>query len=341
MSRSTLLSLFLIILCAGSPAFAQDTANDPQGPRVFVVHSYHREYIWVQAVSQGITESLHNLKPRIETFYLDAKHDLDAESLRKKAQDILERIETLKPQVVIAVDDAAQVHLVMPHLKNRASPQVIFCGVNAPLKKYGFPAQNVSGVRERWHFRQSFSLLKEIAPKARRLVFLTDESESSSYVLADLQENRRQGGSFALPQVSVEQIGTYQQWQRKVLASQTQADILAMGIYLSLRDERTGKVVPADTVNAWTKKNNKLPTTGFADYVLEHGQLCGVIESGQEQGAVAGSMARQVLERGVAAGGLPVRINQKGIVVVNLKTAESMRIMLPFAIIEAAGVVIK
>jgi len=341
MGRNTLLLLFLITLCAGPPAFAQDAANDPHGPRVFVVHSYHPEYIWVQAVSQGIKETLHCLKPRIETFYLDAKHDLDAESLREKAQGILERIEALKPQVVITVDDAAQVYLAAPHLKGRAAPQVIFCGVNAPLAKYGFPAKNVSGVRERWHFRQSFSLLKEIKPKARRLVFLTDDSESSSYVLADLKEDRRLGGPFAFPQVDMEQVGTYQQWQRKVLTSQTQADILAMGIYLSLRDERTGKVVPADSVNAWTRKANKLPTLGFADYVLGHGQLCGVIESGQEQGAVAGGMARQVLERGVAAGSLPVRINQKGVVVVNLKTAQSQGIVLPFAIIEAAGVVIK
>jgi ABC-type uncharacterized transport system substrate-binding protein len=341
MSRNTLLFLFLIILCAGPPAFALDNATEPQGPRVVVVHSYHHEYIWVHAVNQGIKEALQGLNPHIETFYLDAKHDLDVESLRKKAQGILERIEALKPLVVITVDDAAQVYLAAPHLKDRASPQVIFCGVNAPLKKYGFPARNVSGVRERWHFRQSFSLLKEIAPRARRVVFLTDESESSFYVLADLKEDRRLGGAFALPQVTVEQVGTYQQWQRKVLASQTQADFLAMGIYLSLRDERTGKVVSADTVNAWTKKANKLPTIGFADYVLEHGQLCGVIESGQEQGAVAGSMARHVLERGVAAGSLPVRINQKGVVVVNLKTAESLGIVLPFAIIEAAGVVIK
>jgi ABC-type uncharacterized transport system substrate-binding protein len=341
MGRNTLLFLFLITLCAGPPAFAQDAANAPLGPRVFVVHSYHPEYIWVQAISQGIKESLHSLKPRIETFHLDAKHDLDPESLRSKAQDVLERIESQKPQVVITVDDPAQVYLAGPHLKGRAAPQVIFCGVNAPLEKYGFPAQNVSGVRERWHFREGFALMREITPKARRVLFLTDESESSSYVLADLKEDRRLGGPFAQSKVDTAQVGTFQQWQRKVLASQTKADVLAMGVYLSLRDEHTGKVVPADSVNAWTRKNNKLPTLGFADYVLGHGQLAGVLESGHEQGEVAGGMARQVLEHGVAAGSLPVRINQRGVVVVNLKTAERLGIILPFAIIEASEVVIK
>ncbi len=52
-------------------------------------------------------------------------------------------------------------------------------------------------------------------------------------------------------------------------------------------------------------------------------------------------MARQVLERGLAAGGLPVRLNTKGIVVVNLRTADRLKVQIPFEIIEAAEVVLK
>jgi len=335
-----LLLLLLVTLWAGSPVLAAGVKGS-QAPLIFVVHSYNPEYVWSQNISKGVQDALKSLKPHIETFYLDAKRDQDPDSLRQKALAVLERIEAVKPQVVIAVDDAAQIHLVTPHLKGRASPQVIFCAVNAQLKNYGFPAKNVSGVRERWHFRQSFALLKEIKPAIRRVTLLTDNSESSSYILADLKDDRRQGGVFALKQIHVEQVATYQQWQRAVRASQSRDDALAMGIYLSLRDEDTDTVVPRETVNAWTIKANKLPTLGFADYVLEDGQLCGVLESGHEQGLLAGAMARQVLERGLKAGGLPVRINQKGVVVVNLKTAERLEIILPFAIIEAAGVVIK
>jgi ABC-type uncharacterized transport system substrate-binding protein len=65
-----------------------------------------------------------------------------------------------------------------------------------------------------------------------------------------------------------------------------------------------------------------------------------VLDSAQEQGT-AGAMARQVLERGLAAGGLPVRLNTKGIVVVNLRTADRLKVQIPFEIIEAAEVVLK
>lgn len=334
-----LLFFLLAALCAGSPAFAQTNDAGPQGQRIFIVHSYNPEYIWCQSINKGVEDALRG-KAKTDIFYLDAKRDRNPESLHRKANDILQRIEADRPQVVVAVDDAAQQLLVVPHLKGRATPQVIFCGVNAPLKNYGYPAQNVSGVRERWHFRQGFDLLKLIAPKARRLVLITDDSESSSFVLADLAADRRKSGPFAM-QIDTKRVDSFQQWQAQVLGAQSRAGALALGIYHSLQDERTGKTVPPETVNEWTTKANKLPTLGFADYVLEHGQLCGVIESGHEQGALAGGMARQVLERGAKAGSLGVLINQKGIVVLNLKTAERLGVTIPFALIQAAGVVIQ
>jgi len=341
--RLLLLVLLPLALGVGADAFAQEPPHESPGgpnmPRVFVVHSYDAGYVWSQGISQGIREALHG-KAQLDTFHLDFKQDMDPESLRAKAEDILARIEATKPQVVIAADDAAQEHFVVPCLKGRTTPQVIFCGVNAPPGDYGYPAKNVSGVRSRWHFRQGFDLLKAIAPKVGRLVFLTDDSQSSSFVLGDFKDDQRRRGPFVM-RVSVRQAATFQQWQRAVRAAQSRADALAFGIYHSLRDERTGETVPPETVMAWTEKVNKLPSLGFSDYAMRHGQLCGVLGSAHEQGALAGAMARQVLKRGIAAGGLPVRANQTGIVLVNLKTAERLGIILPFALIEAAGVVVK
>lgn len=340
---SLILLALLLLTLGGDQAAAFEPANEPvrgaKAPLVYIVHSYNPEYSWTQAISKGIRDSLGG-RATVETFYLDAKRDQDPESLRQKSLALLERIEDAKPRLVIAADDTVQSSLVQPHLKGRDAPQVIFCGINAPPSVYGYPARNVSGVHERWHLRQGFELMKLITPKAKRLVFLTDGSDSSSQVLQALKEERRLHGPFAL-RVTAEQVETFQQWQAKVRASQARAEALAFGVYHSLRDENTGKTVPPETVNAWTEKTNKRPTLGFVDYVLEHGQLCGVLESGHEQGALAGAMARTVLERGVAAGTLPVRVNQKGLVMVNLKTAERLGIMIPFAIIEAADVVVK
>jgi ABC-type uncharacterized transport system substrate-binding protein len=310
-------------------------------PHIFVVHSYHQDYVWVQAINRGIQESLRGQAVSIESFYLDAMRDHDPEHLRAKAEAIFARIEAEKPQLVIAADDAAQEYLVAPLLKGRETPQVIFCGVNAPLTRYGFPAGNVSGVRERWHFREGFGLLKRIKPSLRTVILLTDDSESSGFVLSDLAVDRKQSGHMALRLLKVEQVHTFQQWQRALKAAQAKADALAIGLYHSLVDETTGKVVPAEQVSAWSSSVLRKPSLGFADYAKAGGLLCGILEAGEEQGFLAGSMVRQLLERGGKAGALPVRINKQGMVLLNLKTAQRLGIVIPFEIISAAGIVVK
>jgi ABC-type uncharacterized transport system substrate-binding protein len=334
------LCLFLCVLCTASAASAtaQDGARGPA--HILLVHSYHPQYVWSRHISDGVRQALQGSKATLETVYLDAKRDPDPERLRARAMAIFARIEAEKPQVVIAADDAAQEYLVAPYLKGRAAPQVIFCGVNAPLAHYGFPAANVSGVRALWHFREGFALLKRIDPKLRRVAVLFDDSETGGYLLNDLREDAK-AGPFALKLIGAETIHTFQQWQHRVEYYQRRADALAFGLYHSLVDETTGQVVPAETVIAWSNAANRLPTLGFADFAKEHGMLCGVLGSGLEQGQLAGTMARQVLERGVNACALPVRRNQKGEVLVNLKTAQRLGIDIPYAIIDAAGFVIK
>lgn len=339
--------VFLTLLCLGAVPLARASqaldqpAEAGAARRVLVVHSYNPGYIWTDALAQGIHDALRGGKITLETRYLDAKRDLEPESLAAKAQAILQHIEQWRPQVVITADDAAQAYLAQPLLKGRPWPQVIFCGVNAPLSTYGFPAANVSGVREHWHFRESFALLKKLVPGATRAAMLSDGSETSAHVLADLAQDRRQNGRFALALVASERVETFQQWQRKVQGYQTRADALALGLYHSLRDERTGEVVPQETVMAWTKAANKLPSIGFTDYAVGGGLLCGVLESAHEQGYLAGLMARQVLEKKLAAGALPVRTNVRGTVLLNLKTAERLGLRIPFELIQAAGIIIK
>lgn len=336
------MTLRALLACAAllllSPALCRGGA-DARG-LVLVVHSYNAEYVWTQEVNQGLQEALRGLGVELEFLYLDAKRQSDPERLRQAGQEALERIEAARPRLVVTVDDAAQAHLAAPHLKGRASPQVIFCGVNAPLSLYGFPAANVSGVRERWHYRDGFRLLKAAVPGARSAAFLVDDSESGQYVAADLRADLR-SGPMAVTVAAVETIATYQQWQGRVQALCGRVDALAMGLYHSLKDEKSGRVVPAEQVAAWTARACRKPSLGFSDATRDHGLLCGVLESGHEQGYLAGMMAREVLSSGVAAGSLPVRQNLRGAVLLNLKTAQRLGLQLPYALIESAGMVIQ
>lgn len=329
-----LAALFLALLLAGPAALAEARTL------VVVVHSYNPEYAWTQQINLGLQEGLRGLGVEFEYLYLDAKRQPDPERLRQAGRQALERIEATQPRLVVAVDDPAQAFLAAPYLKGRPAPQVIFCGVNAPVATYGYPASNVSGVREQWHFRDGFKLLKAVAPGVRRAAFLVDDSESGKYVAGDLLAERR-SEPLAVKLVAVETIPTYQHWKKRVGELCGRVDALAMGLYHSLRDEETGQVVPAEKVAAWTARACPKPSLGFSDATKNHGLLCGVLESGHEQGLLAAGLAREVLAGGVAAGSLPVGLNRRGLVFLNLKTAQRLKLVVPFHLIESAGMVVR
>ncbi len=334
-------ALLCLVLCLPGLAVQAPAAQAASPRTVFIVHSYHPEYAWTQNVEKGIREALRDRDVVFEVFHMDAKRRSDSSWLRLAALQALEGIERAAPLVVITVDDAAQTYLAAPLLKGRASPQVVFCGVNAPLADYGFPASNVSGVCEKWHFREGFALLRKIVPGARSVAFLVDASDVGTSVAAELRAEARRNGPYALDVAGVETIRTFQEWQAKVLHYQPRVDALAMGVYNTLLDERTGRVVTPDAVMAWTNEVNRKPTLGFVDFAQDHGLLCGVLESGHEQGYLAGSMARTILDTGATAGSLPVRVNVRGAVLINMNTAERLGIRIPYEIIEAAGVLVR
>uniref|UniRef100_B8DLD2 ABC transporter substrate-binding protein n=1 Tax=Nitratidesulfovibrio vulgaris (strain DSM 19637 / Miyazaki F) TaxID=883 RepID=B8DLD2_NITV9 len=342
-----LLAALLSAMLAGGAAFSQAASPRTALTRVCVVQSYHSGYIWCHNINDGIRDALRDAGVVIEVFYLDAKRNPSPDSLRAAARSIAARIAELAPRVVITVDDAAQLYLAVPYLMGKGgdagsgSPQVVFCGVNAPLGSYGYPASDVTGVRERWHFREGFDLLRKIDPRIRSVAVLLDDSESAGYVLADMRDDMARNGPFALQLSDVAMLHTFQEWKRAVLSAQEHADALALGLYHSLVDAATGKTVPAETVRDWNLSVLRKPTLGFSDAMRDHGHLCGILESAHEQGLLAGRMARHLVLRGGRAGELPVAINQQGLVFVNLKTAERLGLVIPYEIIKAADLVIQ
>jgi ABC-type uncharacterized transport system substrate-binding protein len=321
-------------------ALPRDTAQGVVGGSVLVVQSYNPEYVWCQEIEQGIRQALADTGAHLEILYLDAKRHPDPAAIKAAATAALERIRTQAPQVVITVDDAAQAYLTVPHLRGQAAPQVVFCGVNAPLETYGFPAANVTGVRERYHFREGFDLMRRIVPSAGRVVFLGEDSESMRYVAEDLRRTEAETGPYALSVVGVERCRTFQEWKQKVLDYQSMTDVFSFGPYNALTDAATGKNVSPDEVMAWTMSSVSKPTLGFSDIAKSHGMLCGILESGLEQGRLAGEMARQILATGTMAGKMPPRVNVTGVVMVNLGAAERLGVKIPYEIIEAAGIVL-
>lgn len=335
------LALFLAA-CLALPASVAAAEQGQGRPwRVFILHSYDPDYIWTSQEEQGIRAALRGRPCVFEVHHLDVRKRPGLARKDGTVRETLARIEAFDPDVVIATDDAAQAWVVQPHLAGRERPQVFFCGVNAPPSDYGFPGGNVSGVRERYHYREGFELLRRIAPGATTAVFLADSSDTSGHLLRALREECAVNGRLALQLLQARTVKTFQQWQAVVRESQPVAGALALGPCQSLVDEGTGAVVPVAEVMDWTVSVNRLPTLGFTDGAARYEILCGVLESAQEQGFLAGSMAAEALATGRRAGEMPLRVNEQGTVLVNLRAAARLSLNMPFEVIEAAGTVVE
>lgn len=331
-------ALLLLGACLSCPALAED--GRPRPWRVLVVHSYDPGFVWTQNIDRGLREALADLKVVFRHIYLDAKRNPHPDKLASAGRQAAAAVDAFKPHLVVAADDEAQAYCVVPYLKGRADLPVIFCGVNGGLADYGYPASNVSGVLERFSFAESFSLAKAILPEAATAVYLSDNSETAGYLLHDLQAELARR-DFDLRLLSVESVGSFKEWKRLILEHQADADVLALGPYHTLRDEGSGRVVSAEEVMAWTDRHNAKPTVGFVDFAGAHGILCGVLERAEEQGYLAGRMARETLLSGRPAGELPVAINSDGVIMINLRTAERFGVVVPYDAIEMAGMLIK
>ena len=91
--------LFLIVwwgdLAGDAPARAGESALPTF--HVLIVHSYDPGYVWTRAITQGVAEALKDLRPQIETVYLDAKRRPEKTGLEKRAGELAERIRELAP----------------------------------------------------------------------------------------------------------------------------------------------------------------------------------------------------------------------------------------------------
>lgn len=96
---------------------------------------------------------------------------------------------------------------------------------------------------------------------------MVDDTDVGGYVIDDLREVAAQG-PFALSLVAVDRVPTFQKWQELLLKHQQDADAIALGVYHSLRDERSGDVVPPDEVAAWTNSVNTKLTWASSTFPL-------------------------------------------------------------------------
>jgi len=342
----SLCMLFALVVFSGCP---NDSASEKEPPvrlvnpagqstchKFLIIHSYHPEYEWVQAVTRGIRMEVNTYEADLQCFYLDTKRHPTEAWANQKAQEALDVIGQWHPDVIIAVDDNAMKYVGIPLVQAGQIP-VVFCGINTDPAHYGYPAANLTGVTERPHFKESVALFRKITSKQDhlRLVVLSDNSETSRYTLDYMRTQVEPGVEVAdwiMPQ-------TRQQWQKAVLDSQ-QADAIAIYLYHTvLESSDSGTVCEPRDLMKWTVEHSHIPIIGFLNFAVDDGSLCGVLESGVEQGGLAGQFANRILS-GDVPGSMDIVLGRKGQSMLNLNTAKTLQLNISPDIMNTLDVIV-
>lgn len=305
--------LFLVAVCL----FAT-TALASQRSKILVVMSYAPNFPWTAEIREGIDQTL-KAEADLTYFHMNTKMDpAGGPAMARKAFDLYKR---LKPDGVIAADDDAQALFVVPYLREKVSTPVIFCGVNGDPAQYGYPAANVTGVRERTHLAESVAFAQQLDPRIHNVCYMAKKSATGDALFA---EARRLESSLPARSLDFMAPETLRQAVDMARGLRERCDLLFLATLEGVPDENGRPVSEAAAFGQVVAAFDK-PTIGTSSYVIPFGVLCAVVKTGQEQGRLAAEQMRQVLA-GTPLADIPVASNIQGRRIINVTEMRALGI---------------
>ena len=317
--------------------------------RIFVVSSYHKNYLWSESTARGLVDAMldygylddhqqaaalaandvvESSRAIIHRDWMDTKRKNSRRELALATNRIMGAIEAFRPDLVLLGDDNAA-NYIGNQLLDTETP-VVFWGVNGLPLKYGLvesmdnPGHNVTGVWQAGYHRQSLEFLHRLIPEARTFAVLACDSETSRPNVKRLQALAR-AGKLPLALVDVVVTNDYAEFQARVLELAPRVDAFFMLDHDTFRD-RNGEHVAMLEVGRWYLEHVRRPEAAHEDQLVHEGMLLTANDSGYNQSYRAFEMAYDILEQGLNPGRMRTVTPARGLLMVNRQRAEMLGI---------------
>ncbi len=344
-----MLFLCLLLFCLVVPGKGE--ASD--GKKIFIVASYEEGHICGGPQEEGVVSQLarngyiEGSNLQIERYYMDSKRkNTTAKLMQSEAAIALTRIETFKPDVVVAIDDNAFREVGLP-LAGRDDVAVVFSGLNGQVEAYDakvpflesrlHPGSNITGVYEKLYVEQSLRVMKAIPGlTGNTFVFITDYTPTGQAVTKQLSLELAK----PLPGLGYrfEKVHNWEEY--KALIKQINSDASVCAIYpaaLSLK-ANDGQTHTARKIFEWTIAHCTKPGMAVNYFFSKVGLFGGAAVDFKEMGALAGKQTALILD-GAKPGDLPIEDAPEYAIVFNLKRAKKLDIEIPSSLLTAADYV--
>ncbi len=339
-------TLLVLLICVSTIGYA-----DTEKKRLFVVSSYHKEYLWSQSTQQGLTaamldygyldnrqqieeftlsDQVESSKAIIKKAWMNTKRKHNRSDIGKSTQRITADITAFKPDLVLLGDDNAA-NYIGHQLLDTDTP-VVFWGINGLPLKYDLidsmdePGHNVTGVWQAGYHKESLDLLHELVPNAKTFAILACDSVSSRPKIKQLQMLDR-NGKLPLKLVDVVVTNSFSEFKQQTLKLAEQVDAFFMLNHDTMLDDQ-GNHIDMLKVGNWYLNHINKPEASHEDQFVREGMLLTANDSGYNQGYAAFEMAYDILEQGLNPSLMRTKTPSRGPLMVNRKRAEMLGITL-------------
>lgn len=304
-AAAILIACLLTLVIFGRTGLAEEG-----GRKILHIDSYHQGNEWNDRIVAALRETLAGKNVDLRVIHLDAKRLSSEEQIHASALAALRTIQDFSPSVVTVSDDPAAQYVVMPYLRNAATP-VVFCGLNWDASAYGLPYRNTTGMVEVSPIPQIVRLMRQHS-RGSRLGFL---AEDTSVKRKELDYHQR---LFGITYEKAYFVNSYAAWKDAFLRAQQEVDMLMiLGV---------GALADWDLADArrLAEERSQIPSGTDFEWLTGVG-LIGVVKHPEEQGRWAAQAALRILD-GVEPSAIPLTYNREGELFFNSRIAKRLGI---------------
>lgn len=299
-------------------------AKSYPGKKVLYIDSYHEGYAWSDGIEKGVKKGLEGTGVELKVFRMDTKRNGSDEFKKQSGLKAKAFIEEFKPDVVIAADDNASQHIIVPFYKDGALP-FVFCGVNWEASAYGFPCKNVTGMLEVSPAKELVEQMKPYA-KGNRLGIIGLDNETNRKELASYRKILGlQFNEYLTKDV--------EDWKKGFLELQGKSDMIIMesdgGLYNNVMED----------LKKFVLANTKVPTGTCYDFLAPLAFIA-FSKLAEEQGEWSAAAALKIMD-GTPPSAIPLAKNKEGALIINTKIGKALGAQVPYAMLQSAAKVIE
>ena len=318
--------LNLLILLLSTSAILSSCSNERQKKKIVYINSYHQGHPSSDEIQQGFMDNMPKDSFEIHNWYMDTKRNSSDEYIEKKAAQLLDSIDKIKPDLLVISDDNAVKYIAEPNLDQLSMP-IIYCGVNWSADNYKLPEYQVTGILEILPVADALKTIKAHDPDSEKLLVLS-ENTNTSRKDEQILDTLFQRMGF---KVDYKLVDNFEQWKQAYKEGNNQFDLIYIPTNAAIKGWDQEAAV------AFIEENIKVPSFTCEDFMMPYVVL-GVTKVAAEHGIWAATNARKLLSGKASIADIPVTKNQQANYYFNYPLAEEIDFIPDSALVAKAEV---